>query len=55
MTNHQGCLHAVGDYFQRLHGEDVAGTMPDESTWARIQQEELDKVHAIWCKSDRRS
>lgn len=28
------------------HGE----TVPDESVWARIQQEELDKVHSIWCR-----
>jgi hypothetical protein len=25
-------------------------TVPCESTWARIQQEELDKVHEIWCR-----
>jgi len=55
MTNRQGCFHAVEDYFQHLHGEDIAAAKPDETTWSRIQQEELDKVHAFWCKSDRRS
>jgi hypothetical protein len=45
------------DYFidLALANAHVDGWCPNETVWARLQQEELDKVHAVWSKQDRRA